>query len=76
MLTSIINTEFLRLRGTSELEQLDEHMLADIGVERHGDVFVHEGRVVSKVRSWEPRDFITLLASALGGNRSVRDAHV
>jgi uncharacterized protein YjiS (DUF1127 family) len=74
MLTPIINEGFLRLRGTSELEQLDDHLLADIGVERHGDVFVHEGRVVSKARSWGSGNFLTLLASALGGNFA-RNAH-
>jgi hypothetical protein len=75
MFTSIINTEFLTLRGTSELEQLDEHMLADIGVERHGNVFVYEGTVVSNAPSSGRRNFFTLLANVLGGYRSVWNAH-
>ena len=65
MYDPIIATDMLTLRGSHDLERMDDKQLADLGIERQGNVFVLDGEVVYQVKRFEILPFVGRIVAAL-----------
>lgn len=48
-MNDLIAHDMFTLRGTNEIERMDAQQLADHGIERQGDIFVRDGKVVHEI---------------------------
>lgn len=74
MYNSIIATDMFTLRGSHELDRMDDIQLADLGIERRGNAFLRDGKVVYEIPKFDARTFLSRIVTNLapGFLRSAR----
>jgi hypothetical protein len=61
MYNSIIATDMFTLKGSNEIERMDDRQLADLGIERKGNTFLCYGKVVHEIPGFDVRTFVSLI---------------
>jgi hypothetical protein len=65
MYNSIINTGMFTLRGWNEFERMDDALLADLGIERTGPLFLLDRVVVHEIPKFDARDVLSRIIKTL-----------
>jgi hypothetical protein len=63
MYNSIIASNMFTLRGSHELERMDDTQLADLGIECQGNAFLHDGQVVYEIPRFEALTFLSRIVT-------------
>ena len=65
MYNSIIATDMFILRGAHDLEWMDATQLADLGIERKGNMFLRDGKVVHEISKFDAGTFLSRIVTIL-----------
>lgn len=69
MYNSIIATDMFTLRGEHAFERMDDAQLADLGIQRQGNVYLRSGKVVHEITKFDASEFVSRIAAILAPNR-------